>query len=92
MALSENSKKVYEYVKEMDGENITAADIADALGLSTKSVNGIVTLAFQKKGLMVRVPAQIQINDADGTKYKDVKFIKLTEAGKDFDHNAVVEK
>ena len=92
MALSENSKKVYEYVKEMDGENITAADIADALGLSTKSVNGIVTLAFQKKGLMVRVPAQIQINDADGTKYKDVKFIKLTEAGKDFDPNAVVEK
>ena len=93
MALSENSRKVFEYVKEMTGENITAADIADALGIPAKSVNGIVTSAFQKKGLMVRVPAQVQVVGEDGsTKYKDVKFIQLTEAGQNFDPDAVPEK
>lgn len=85
MALKENSKKVFNYVKEMDGQDITAADIAEATGLEIKSVNGIVTSAFQRKSLMERVPAKIQLED--GTS-KDVKFIKLTEEGKAFDPDA----
>lgn len=85
MALKENSKRVYEYVKSMDGQNITAADIADATGLEVRSVNGIVTSAFQKKGLMERIPAEIQLDD--GT-HKAVKFIRLTDEGKAFDPNA----
>ena len=52
MAMKENSRKVFEYVKEHDGENMTAADIAEGTGLEIKSVNGIVTSAFQKKGLI----------------------------------------
>lgn len=89
MALKENSLKVLEYVRAHDGENMTAADIAEGTGLEVRSVNGIVTSAFQKQGLMVRTPAQIEVEDEEGkTKYKDVKFISLTEAGKVFDENA----
>ena len=87
--LKENSLKVLEFVKANDGKNMTAADIAEGTGLNVRSVNGIVTSAFQRKGLMERVEAEIEL--ADKT-HKKVKFVKLTEAGKDFDENAVEEK
>ena len=83
--LSENSRKVFDYVKSIDDANVTANDIADALGLSVRSVNGIVTSAFQRKGLMERVPAEIEL--ADGS-HKAVKFIRLTDEGKVFDPDA----
>ena len=89
MALKENSQKVLDYVRIHGNENITAADIAEGTGLNVRSVNGIVTSAFQRKGLMERVEAEIEL--ADKT-HKKVKFVKLTEAGKDFDENAVEEK
>ena len=85
MALKENSRKVLDYVKANDGTNMTAADIAAGTGLEVKQVNGIVTSAFQKKGLMQRTPAEIQLED--GT-HKGVKFISLTEEGKNFDPDA----
>lgn len=87
--LKENSRKVFEYVKEHDGEDFIAKDIADATGLEIKQVNGIVTSAFQKKGLMERIPATIE--DEDGGK-KNIKFIKLTDAGREFDPDAEEEK
>ena len=89
MAVSANSKKVYEYVKSVGDENITANDIAEATGLEVRSVNGIVTSASQKKGLMERFPAEIELSDGSP---KAVKFIKLTEAGKNFDPDATDEK
>ena len=89
MALKENSRKVFDFVKSVDGENITAADIADATGLEVRSVNGIVTSAFQRKGLMERVPAEIELED--GT-HKAVKFIRLTDEGRVYDPDAVEEK
>ena len=85
MALKENSRKVLDYVKANDGTNMTAADIAAGTGIEVKQVNGIVTSAFQKKGLMKRTPAEIQLED--GT-HKAVKFISLTEEGKSFDPDA----
>ena len=54
MAMSENSVKVFEYVKAHEDENITAKDIAEALnfdqenGRGVKQVNGIVTASFQR--------------------------------------------
>lgn len=83
--LKENSKIVFNYVKAHEGENITAADIAEGTGLEVRSVNGIVTSAFQRKGLMARVPAEIEL--ADGS-HKAVKFIVLTDEGKNFDPEA----
>lgn len=80
--MSEKSRKVFDYMVSIGDKNVTANDIAEALGLSPKSVNGIITQAFQKKGLMERIPAEIE--NADGT-HKAVKLIKLTEEGKAFD-------
>ena len=54
MAMSENSVKVFEYVKAHEDEDITAKDIAVALGFDmendkgTKQANGIVTASFQR--------------------------------------------
>ena len=83
--LKPNSKTVYEFVKANNGKNITAADIAEGTGLETKQVNGIVTSAFQRKGLMERVPAEIELEDGS---HKAVKFVRLTDEGKSFDPTA----
>lgn len=71
--------EIYEYVKAHEAENITAADIAEATGYDVKVVNGTITGAFSKKGLMERVPAEIELSDGS---HKPIKLIKLTEAGK----------
>lgn len=85
MALKENSRKVFDFVKAHDGEDFTAKDIAAELGLAPQSVNGIVTSAFQRKGLMERVEAEIE--KEDGT-HEKVKFVKLTDEGRAFDPDA----
>jgi hypothetical protein len=83
--LKPNSKLVFDYVKENGDKNITANDIAEGTGLAVRSVNGIVTSAFQRKGLMERVPAEIELED--GT-HKAIKLIKLTAEGEAFDPEA----
>ena len=85
MAMKENSKKVLNYLKEVQGENVTSADVAEALGLEKRSVDGIFTSAIQRKGLGVRTPAEIELDD--GT-HKAVKFLSLTPAGMEFDPDA----
>ena len=88
MAMKENSKKVLNYLKEIAGENVTAADVAAALGLEKHSVDGIFTSAIQRKGLGVRTPAEIELED--GT-HKQVKFLSLTPAGMSFAPDATEE-
>jgi hypothetical protein len=88
MALKENSKAIFYFVKEHEAENITAQDIADALGLGVKQVNGSVTSAFCRKDLMTRVEAEKTL--ADGSHQK-VKYIKLTDLGRSFDPEAPTE-
>lgn len=102
--MKENSKLVYNFVKENDGKDFTATDIANATGLGIKQVNGIVTAAFQRHmkmengvkvpdPLMIREEAEVKIIKEDGTEgHKTVKFIRLTDAGRDFDPNTVEEK
>lgn len=85
MALKENSRKVYDYVVAHDGEDFTAQDIADAIGVDVKKVNGSITSAFQKKGLMSREPGER--TNPDGT-HTPIKYIRLTEAGRAFDPDA----
>lgn len=82
MAMSENSVKVLNYLKGIDGQDVTSADVAAALGLERKSVDGIFTSAIQKKGYGVRVPAEVELED--GT-HRAVKFLVLTDEGKKFD-------
>lgn len=87
-ALKENSKKVFYFVKENADKDLIAADIAEGTGLEVKQVNGIVTSAFQKKGLMERIPGEVELED--GT-HKAIKIIKLTEAGMAFDPESQTE-
>ena len=87
MAMKENSKKVLNYLKGINGQDVTAADVAEALGLEKRSVDGIFT-AFQRKNFGVRTPAEIELED--GT-HKAVKFLSLTDAGMAFDPDADAE-
>lgn len=88
MAMSDNSKKVLNYMKEVNGADVTAADVAAALGLEKRQVDGIFTSAIQRKGYGVRIPAEVELEDGS---HKPVKFLKLTDAGMAFDPDAVVE-
>ena len=87
--VSENSKIVLDYLKENVGENMTAEDIGKALGLETKSVNGIVTSGLQRKGYAERIPANVELED--GT-LKTIKFIRATEAGLAYDDEEARKK
>lgn len=85
MAMKENSKLVLNYLKEVNGQKVTSEDVATALGLEKRSVDGIFTSAIQRKGLGIRTPAEVEL--ADGT-HKAVKFLSLTDEGMAFDPDA----
>ncbi len=92
--MKENSRIIWDYIVANDGKDFTCNDIAEAVSLNLeegkdpkKSVNAIVT-SFQRKGLTVRVEAEAEM--ADGTHQK-IKLVQLTDAGKAFDPDAVVE-
>lgn len=87
MAMKETSVKVLEYMKGINGKDVIAADVADALGMDVKVVNGCFT-ALQKKGLGIRTPGEIELED--GT-HKTVKFLSLTDEGMSFDPTAEAE-
>lgn len=93
MKLKENSLMVYNYVKAHENENITAADIAEATGLTSRQVNGAITMAFQRHKeeidgekvevpLMERIPAELEQEDGS---HKAIKLIKLTDAGREIE-------
>ncbi len=97
--MKKNSYDVFNFVKAHEAEDVTAKDIAEALSLDPKQVNGIVTAAFVRhRGdeldengkkiivpLMERVEGELEIETEDGkVKHENVKFIKLTDAGRDF--------
>ena len=85
MAMKENSANVLNYLKSVNGSDVTAADVAEALGLEKRQVDGIFTSAIQRKGYGVRIPAQVELDD--GT-FKQIKFLKLTDAGLALDPTA----
>lgn len=87
MAMKENTKKVFNYIKEHNGEDLTAADVAEAVGLEKCQVDGSFT-SFQKKGLGVRIPAERE--EADGSHSK-IKLLRLTDEGMAFDPDASEE-
>ena len=82
MAMKENTRIIWDYIVAHNGEDFTAADIAEATGLNVKSVNGSVT-SFQKKGHTIREEVAV----TGGT----VKYIRLTEAGLAFNPDEVAE-
>ena len=85
MAMKENTKLVLNYLKEHNDEQLTAADVAEALGLEKRSVDGIFTSAIQRKELGFRTPAEIELPDGS---HQAVKFLSLNEAGMAVDPDA----
>jgi DNA-binding MarR family transcriptional regulator len=85
VAVSEKSLIVLDFLKANQDKNLTAADIAAALGMEKKSVDGIVTSGLQRKGYAERIPAEIELED--GT-HKQIKFIQATAEGLAYDHAA----
>lgn len=83
--MKENSKKVFMYLKEHNGEDLTAADVAAAVDLPKKSVDGIFTSAIQRKGLGVRTPAEVELEDGS---HKAIKLLSLTAEGMAYDPDA----
>lgn len=87
--MSENSKRVLEYLKSVNGKkDVTAADVAEALDLTKQQVNGTFTSGICRKGLGVRIPSEI--TNEDGT-HTTVKYFVLTDAGMAFDPAADAE-
>lgn len=86
--LKPNTIAVINYLKEVNGQNVTAADVAEALGLEKRTVDGIFTSAIQRKGLGTRTPAEVEL--PDGT-HKAIKLLSLTEEGMNLDTTADAE-
>ena len=79
-ALKENAVRIMTYLQEHDEEDITATDIAEALQLEIKSVNGTITALDRHRKFVEREEVAIT-----GGK---VKYIRLTDAGRNFDAEA----
>ena len=89
MAMKPNTKLVFEYLQGIGSANVTSGDVAEAVGLEKRQVDGIFTSAIQRKGYGIRVPAEVELPDGS---HKAVKFLKLTEAGLALDVNAPDEE
>lgn len=87
MALTPKTKLIVDYLQENNDKDLTAADLAEALGMEKKSIDGAFT-SLQKKGYGVRVPGEVE-ND-DGT-HRAVKYMHLTDDGMALDTNAAEE-
>ena len=85
MAMSENSRKVFEYLKKINGTDVTSADVAEALGLNRRQIDGIFTSAIQRKGYGVRVEAEVETENG---LHKPIKLLRLTKEGMDLDLDA----
>lgn len=94
--MTENSRKVLETLKAhyAEGKQWETAELAAEAGVSNPTVTGAVT-GMCKKGYAERIEGTVEVKvvkDGQETiKEKPVKFIKLTEAGYNFDPDATVE-
>lgn len=90
MAMKESTKTVFSYLQSLGSDaNVTAADVAAALDIDKRKVDGVFTSAIQRKGYGIRVPAEVEL--PDGT-HRAIKFLKLTQAGFDLDLDAADEE
>lgn len=89
MAVSMNTINIIKFLQGHKDENLTAVQIADAMGLSKQTVNGAFTSGVCRKGYGVRVEDEV-FND-DTQKHEVVKYLKLTDAGLALDADSLNE-
>lgn len=78
--MSENSAKVLEYLKSLNGADVTAADVAKALGFEKKSSVDAIFTGFARKVPALGYREEVEVVDEAGATAK-VKFLKLTAEG-----------
>ena len=88
MALTDKSKNLINYLKDHQGEDLTSGDVAAALGLEKRSIDGTFT-SLQKKELGFREEAERE--NENGTHDK-VKFLRLTAKGLNCDPDTYEEE
>lgn len=84
MAMKTNTLAVLKYLQKNDGKDLTAAMVAEELGLEKRQVDGIFTSALARKGKDLGYREEAEIELADGS-HKKEKFLRLTEKGLNFD-------
>lgn len=84
-----NTRAVLDYLKDNDGKDLTAADVAEALSLTKKQVDGIFTAAFTRKGKDLGFREEVEITLPDESHQK-VKYFRLTDKGRSFNPDAEV--
>lgn len=85
MAMNENTKKIFKFLKDNHGDYMTAKDVAAALGMTPNQVNCTFTTVVQRKNLGERVEKTVAAEDGTQT---TVKFLVLNDAGMAFDLDA----
>lgn len=83
--LKPNTVSVINFLKEHADQDLTAADVAEALSLEKRQVDGIFTSAIQRKGYGLREEAEVTLADDS---HKRVKFLRLTAEGMALDPDA----
>ena len=78
MAMTEKTRAVFIYLKDHIDENLTAAQVAEALGMEKRQVDGIFTSSFQRKQLGERVVDEVTLGDGS---HQKVKYLRLNENG-----------
>lgn len=86
--LTDKSKNLMNYLQANQGKDLTSQDVANALGIEKRSVDGTFT-SLQKKELGYR--EETERTNADGTHDK-VKYLRLTEKGASIDPNTYEEE
>lgn len=90
--MKESTKTVIKYLQSIGNEDVTAADVAERLGIEKKRVDGIFTAALQRKEYGYRQEAEVEVEVDGKITHKTVKFLKLTDAGLALDVDAEPEK
>lgn len=83
MAISENTTKVLDYLKANAGKKVTSADVADAIGVEKRTVDGVFT-NLQKKGYGNRVDGTV-----DGV--AEISLLNITAEGEAADKSTLSE-
>jgi DNA-binding MarR family transcriptional regulator len=86
--MTENSRKVFDFLKDNYGEKLVHSQIAEALGVSSPAVTGSVN-GLVKKGYAIRNEETVMDENGKAT---TIKYISLTEEGFAFDPDAEVKK
>lgn len=87
-SMSENSRKVLQFLKDNYGTKFTCKDVMTALGFEKAgTVTGSIT-GLAKKGLVDKFTETVEIEG----KQKEVKYFQLNEAGREYDPDTVTQE